>query len=245
MKKLFLLASLIMLTTPAIAKDTSKVVAIVNGTNIYSDSVDIIYKEIPENNIQELGGKAEVKKIIIDQLASAEALKQEAIRSNVSKSENFKKLLELETEKMIQEEYLRVEVEKRVTDKEIKETYNKALEDFRPAMEYNVYNILSKTEKDAQKIIKQLNKGADFQKLAIEEQKGKWKEEDAAKELADKEAKAALELELQEAEAVTEEEKRLVEIDKVEARYARFIKIGFLSLERISQNFVLCRLHLL
>ena len=167
MKKLLLLATILILATPAFA-GRGKVVATVNGENVYEDSVKLIYKEIPADNVKELGGKATVEKAIIEQLASAEALKQAALNSDVDKSENFKKMLKIETTKMIQEEYLRVAVEKKVDDKKLKEIYKTALKAFEPEMQYNIYNILSSTEKDAKSVIKKLKKGANFQELAVE-----------------------------------------------------------------------------
>ncbi len=167
MKKVLLLVTIAILATPAFA-GRGKVVATVNGANIYEDSVKLVSAEIPAESVEQLGGEATVRKTIIEQLAAAEALKQSALKSGVDKSKNFQKILKVEKERLIQEEYLRVQVEKRVSDKKIKETYDTAVEKFVPQMEYNIYNILSETEKDAKKIIKSLKKGADFQELAVE-----------------------------------------------------------------------------
>jgi peptidyl-prolyl cis-trans isomerase C len=168
MKKILLLATIAMLSTPAIAADRGKVVATVNGANIYSDSVNMIYKTISADNVKELGGEEDVKKTIINQLSAAEALKQAALKSDVLNSDSFKEMLKVETERLIQEEFLRLQVEKRVTEQKLKDAYNAALKEFKAEMQFDVSNILSKTEEDAKKIIKQLDDGADFAKLAVE-----------------------------------------------------------------------------
>ena len=168
MKKILLLATIAMLSTPAIAADRGKVVATVNGENIYEDSVQVIYRSIPADNIKTLGGEEEVTKTIIHQLTAAEALKQEALKSDFANSEGFKKLLKVETERLIQEEFLKMEVERRVTEERLKKAYDSAFKEFKADMEYNVSNILSKTEDKAKEIIKKLDDGADFVKLAVE-----------------------------------------------------------------------------
>lgn len=169
MKKLLLLATVAMLSSPTLAaNDRGKVMATVNGANIYEDSVNIIYKGIPAGDIEKMGGSEKVQKVIMDQLAAAEALKQASLKSDIEKSKDFQKLLKLEKERLLQEEYLRIEVEKRISAKDVKSAYDKALKEFKAETEYNVYNILSTTEKDAKAIIKELDKGADFQKLSAE-----------------------------------------------------------------------------
>ncbi|MCV6599307.1 MAG: peptidylprolyl isomerase [Alphaproteobacteria bacterium] len=168
MKKLLITTLAILISASAnAATNKGKVIATVNGENIYEYSVEAVYKTIPEDNIKSLGGKEKVTNAIINQLVSAEALKQEALKSGIEKNESFKEILKIERERLIQEEFLRQEVEKAITEKQIKEVYDEAVKEFSPEKEYLVFNILSKTEEDAKNIIKELESGADFSELAI------------------------------------------------------------------------------
>jgi len=169
-------------------------------TDKYADLIAKAKKYNEDTTLLEKAQKEELQTITDDYATKAEEKEKESERKKVDAIESIRKQL-IDTEAEERAEKLRL----------IQEDY---AEQIRLAELYYADDTEKKKELEA------------AQKLALDAQKLKWKEEDAAKELADKEAKAALELEIQEAGAVTEEEKRLVEIAKVEARYARFIKIA-------------------
>lgn len=169
MKKSLLLVALLMLSSTVSAKDA--VVATVNGASIYESSVATISSKIPVKDVEKLGGKDEVRKTIIKQLASAEALKQASLTSGIDKTDEFKEIMKLEKEKILQEEYLRIAVEKRVSESQIKDAYEQGIKKFKPQVMYNLSNILSATEEDAKNIVKELNNGANFEDLAVKKSK--------------------------------------------------------------------------
>jgi len=169
MKKILMIFTIALIASSAIAQDRGKVVATVNGENLYEDSVNYIYKEIPADNVTKLGGEEAVKKTIINQLVAAESLRQGALASGVDKDPEFQEYMHSEKERMIQEEFLRVESEKRVSEEDMKETYKKALADFKPETEYDIYSILNATKEDAEAVIKRLINGEKFEDLALKQ----------------------------------------------------------------------------
>jgi parvulin-like peptidyl-prolyl isomerase len=167
MKNFLIALILIISASNCFAKD-DKIVATVNGQNIYQSSVDALYGMLDPSNIDKMGGKDAIQSNLVKQLSAAEALKQAALNSDIKNDPQVKKLIEQETEQLIQQEFLKTNIEKRVSEDDVKATYEKAKKEFKPEMEYHMYNIIVKEEDQAKDIIKQLDKGADFQTLAKE-----------------------------------------------------------------------------
>ena len=140
-------------------------VATVNGKQIKQSVYDVITKDITAS-----GQKVDdnTKNAIINELVSSELVYQEAQRLGLDKQPEFLVREELGRRKLLTNVFLQDYLKKNpVSDADTKaayEQYKKAYGD----KEYNARHILVKTEAEAKEIIAQLNKGADFAKLAKE-----------------------------------------------------------------------------
>jgi peptidyl-prolyl cis-trans isomerase C len=139
--------------------------ATVNGKQIKQSVYDVITKDITAS-----GQKVDdnTKNAIINELVSSELVYQEAQRLGLDKQPEFLVREELGRRKLLTNVFLQDYLKKNpVSDADTKaayEQYKKAYGD----KEYSARHILVKTEAEAKDIITQLNKGADFAKLAKE-----------------------------------------------------------------------------
>lgn len=140
-------------------------VATVNGKPIKQSIYDLISKDITANG-QKIDDST--KNAIINELVSSELIYQEAQKIGLDKQPEYQVREELGRRKLLTSMYLQDYVKKNpVSDADTKaayEQYKKAYGD----KEYSARHILVKTEAEAKDIIAQLNKGADFAKLAKE-----------------------------------------------------------------------------
>ncbi len=160
--KTLITLAILSLAPSAFAADA---VATVNGKPIKQSIYDVITKDISANG-QKIDDNT--KNAIINELVSSELIYQEAQKLGLDKQPDFLAREELGRRKLLTSMFLQDYVKKNpVSDADTKaayEQYKKAYGD----KEYNARHILVKTETDAKDIIAQLNKGADFAKLAKE-----------------------------------------------------------------------------
>jgi peptidyl-prolyl cis-trans isomerase C len=155
-----LLASAIAL--PVAAADS---VATVNGKPIKQSLYDFIVKDagtrgqtIDENT----------RKVIIDKLIASELVHQEAQRLGLDKQPDFIARQELTNRELLVNTYLQDYLKKNpISEADIKAAYEKYKSEI-GNKEYSARHILVATEAEAKDIIAQLDKKADFAKLAKE-----------------------------------------------------------------------------
>lgn len=140
-------------------------VATVNGKPVKQSIYDVISKDITASG-QKIDDNA--KSAIIEELINSELIYQEAQKQGLDKQPDFLVREEMAKRKLLTSAYLQDYVKKHpVSDADAKaayEQYKKAYGD----KEYSARHILVKTEAEAKDIIAQLNKGADFAKIAKE-----------------------------------------------------------------------------
>ena len=155
-------AAILSLAPSAFAADA---IAMVNGKQIKQSVYDVITKDITASG-QKIDDNT--KNAIINELVSSELVYQEAQRLGLDKQPDFLVREELGRRKLLTNVFLQDYLKKNpVSDADTKaayEQYKKAYGD----KEYNARHILVKTEAEAKDFIAQLNKGADFAKLAKE-----------------------------------------------------------------------------
>jgi len=160
--KTLIAAAILSLAPSAFAADA---IATVNGKQIKQSVYDVITKDITASG-QKIDDNT--KNAIINELVSSELVYQEAQRLGLDKQPEFLVREELGRRKLLTNVFLQDYLKKNpVSDADTKaayEQYKKAYGD----KEYNARHILVKTEAEAKDIIAQLNKGADFAKLAKE-----------------------------------------------------------------------------
>ena len=146
--------------TPAI--DKADAVAIVNGQYIAKSTLDQLQKEISERG----HGQTFPKEKLVEELIQRELLVQDAEQKHLDKSTEI--LAQLDSAKktlLTQADVQNFIKANPVTDAEVKAEYDSKVAG-ENGTEYKARHILVKTEDEAKKLIAELDKGADFAKLA-------------------------------------------------------------------------------
>ncbi|AHC73946.1 peptidyl-prolyl cis-trans isomerase [Candidatus Endolissoclinum faulkneri L5] len=93
---------------------------------------------------------------------------KEAIASGIAEQNDVKLLIKEAKDRVITEVYLTQNIASKVTDNLLRKRYNEIIANRTDKQEIKARHILLKSEKEAKDIIKELDKGADFAKLANE-----------------------------------------------------------------------------
>ena len=146
--------------TPAISK--ADAVAVVNGQYIPKTTLAELEKEIAERG----HGQTFPKEKLIEELIQRELLVQDAIQKQLDKSAEVIAQLESARKTLLTQAGVQNFIKANpVTDAEIKAEYDSKVAG-ENGIEYKARHILVKTEDEAKKLIAELDKGADFAKLA-------------------------------------------------------------------------------
>ncbi len=147
-------------SAPVVKKEDA--VAEVNGKFIAKSTLANLEKEITERS----QGQAFPKEKLVEELIRRELLVQDALKKQLDKSpEIVERLEEAKKALLTQVDVQNFMKANPVTDAEIKAEYDKQVGGAN-ATEYKARHILVKTEAEAKKLIAELDKGADFAKLA-------------------------------------------------------------------------------
>jgi len=159
-------------TNSAFALDKNSVAA-VNGKNITQKQYQAHIKQRAAQSQQQGQQAAPVnRQVILDELINREVLLQEAKKKKLHKDKKVKAQLEqLKNNLLIQALIAKSPAAKPVSEKELKEVYDKQIGNADP-QEYKARHILVKDEAKAKKLIKQLNDGANFEEVAKKESTG-------------------------------------------------------------------------
>ncbi|PPK76425.1 peptidyl-prolyl cis-trans isomerase C [Methylobacter tundripaludum] len=146
--------------TPAI--DKADAVAVVNGQYIAKSTLETLEKEIAERS----HGQTFPKEKLVEELIQRELLVQDATQKQLDKSPELVAQLEAAKKALLTQADLQNFIKANpVTDAEIKAEYDSKVA-AEKGTEYKARHILVKTETEAKKLITELDKGADFAKLA-------------------------------------------------------------------------------
>ena len=153
---------------------TDKVYAVVNGENITATDIAVALRDprVQFDTLQEAQ-----KKQVLQNVVEQKILAQEAYKSNIVKSAEFKNELAKVKQNLAYQMWIR-DLSKAVTatDAEIKSHYEKNKSKYITPMQLKASHILLKTEKEANEIIKSLKSSKDtkasFTKLAKEKSTG-------------------------------------------------------------------------
>ncbi len=147
-------------SAPTVSK--ADAVAVVNGQYISKATLTELEKEIAERG----HGQTFPKEKLIEELIQREILVQDAVQKQLDKSESIVTQLESAKKTLLTQadvqDYIKANP---VTDAEIKAEYDSKISALN-GTEYKARHILVKTEAEAKKLIAELDKGADFAKLA-------------------------------------------------------------------------------
>lgn len=154
-------------TKPAEAQEASKIIATVNGDNITEPEYQN-YLQLRQQQLGPIADKDKEKKVVLDEMIDKLLLAQYAIDNKVDKDPEVSALI-----KRVREEILAQAVQRNllrdnpITEDDVKKRFEQEVENTHKT-EYKVRHILVKDENEAKDIIAQLQKGANFAKLAQE-----------------------------------------------------------------------------
>jgi len=156
-------SGLFLASSPLVAED--KILATVNGQNVTESQLEIA---AAQSKIDFKAITPEQKKLLTEALINRQLVLGEAIKANYNNDPDIKARVKALTDSYIAANYLAVIAEKmNSTEDEMKAYYNKNVVPNVPK-EYKARHILVKTEDEAKTLIKEIDSGADFSKLAKE-----------------------------------------------------------------------------
>ncbi len=172
-KKTILATSIISLAlaaTTLTAEDkvaTDVVIATVNGDKIMKSTLDGYLAVLSKS-----GKRTANKQAAVDDLVATEIALQEARKSDILNRPATKKAIEDFTRNVLLKTWTKEKVDGfEITDDAVKAAYDERVTKL-ASKEYNARHILLKTEDEAKAVIKELDGGADFEKLAKEKSTG-------------------------------------------------------------------------
>ena len=156
------------LAAPAAAQEKAPdpVVADVNGEKIHLSDLVSTYRALPQR-LQQVPFEQLFKPLVEHQIA-IRLLAAEGRKAKLQESEAVQKRLRYIEGQYLYEAYVEKIVAERATEEKLKEAYAAFVKDYKGEDEVRASHILVKTEQEAKDIIIQLEKGADFAKLAKE-----------------------------------------------------------------------------
>ena len=146
--------------------DPAKVVATVNGQTITEADLTLAEADLDQQFAQlppEQRRAAAFSAIIEIRLLAAEGRAK-----GLDKDADFQRRMAFLQQRALHSELVDKEVADKITDEEVRARYDKEMADTPPVNEVKARHILVKTKEEALEIIKQLDGGADFEKLANE-----------------------------------------------------------------------------
>ncbi|PPR12195.1 MAG: putative peptidyl-prolyl cis-trans isomerase [Alphaproteobacteria bacterium MarineAlpha11_Bin1] len=142
------------------------VVATVDGANIFRSDVYAARTQLPEQ-YRELP-MDQVFLPLVNQLVRSKLLVAKAREENLHESAAYQDRLRLIKDRLLEEALLAKVINARLTDKMLRAKYEDAFENLPSKEEIRARHILVKTESEAKLLVKKLDGGADFAKLAFD-----------------------------------------------------------------------------
>jgi len=163
------LAAILMAGQPVRAQDANAVIAKVNGAEIRQSDLAIAEEELAPS-LQQLD-PASRRESLISFLIDMKIVAKAAEDKKVGDSAQFKQRLAFARNRLLMDSILADEGKAAVTDDAMKKVYEEATKQASGEKEVHARHILVQTEDEAKAIKAELDKGADFAKLAKEKSK--------------------------------------------------------------------------
>jgi peptidyl-prolyl cis-trans isomerase C len=144
-----------------------QVAARVNGVEIKTSEVRALENALPPQIKAQAKDKDKLFGLLRDQLIDIKLVTEEAKKANLENDPDVQAALAKAKEQILIQAYLAKQVKSKVTEQAVRAAYDEEVKNMpKDAMEVKARHILVKDEKTAQDIIKKLEGGADFMKLA-------------------------------------------------------------------------------
>ena len=154
---------------PVRAQDTNPVLAKVNGAEIRQSDLAVAEEELGPS-LQQMD-PATRRENLIAFLIDMKIVAKAAETKKVADSSEFKQRLAFARDRLLMDSLLATEGKAAVTDDAMKKVYEEATKQVSGEQEVHARHILVPTEEEAKAIKAELDKGADFAKLAKEKSK--------------------------------------------------------------------------
>lgn len=169
MRKLLVLVFSISLLAACAQKGEQKgpYLAKVGNTKITQNDLEREFKNLPDF-AQKMFEDSKGKEQFLDELIKKEMLYQEAVKRGLDKDTEFQRKVEEFRKLTLISQLLEKEIEEKtkVTEKDVRDYYEKHKEELASVSQIRASHILVKTEEEAKKVQERLKKGEDFAALA-------------------------------------------------------------------------------
>lgn len=163
-------AALTSLAPAVLAETADPVVAKVNGAEIHRSEVEAAKTQLPEQ-YRDLPMER-IYEPLLNQLIRSKIIAQKARDAKLQETEEHKRRLAMIEDRLLEEAYLRDAIEKKLTEDALRARYKDSISKFEAAEEIRARHILVKSKEEAEAVIKEIEGGADFAKLAAEKSIG-------------------------------------------------------------------------
>jgi peptidyl-prolyl cis-trans isomerase C len=149
---------------------SSKVVATVNGSPI--TEADVAFTAIDLAPTLEQYSPEQRTRILMDLLINQKLMAEAAQKDGIQDSKEFMQRMALMRERTLRDFYFNEKVQKSISDEAVKQSYEQQAAEIAAEEEVRARHILVKTKEEAEAIIKEIEGGAEFEKLAGEKSIG-------------------------------------------------------------------------
>jgi peptidyl-prolyl cis-trans isomerase C len=166
------------MTAPLFAADSKDILARMEGRDITRSDLNKFLTTLPPQ--ARALPKAVLEPMALDQLINDQLLTNAANAGKTRESDEFKEREAELMEQLTREIYLSKRIDKRVTNSAIRDEYSRFVKENPAQTEYEARHMLVDSKEKAEGLIKQLDSGADFAKLASQNNSGPEKEKGGA-----------------------------------------------------------------
>lgn len=147
-------------------KNPDTVVATVNGAKITEADLGFVSEDFADqlSRVPE----ADRRHVLTDVLIDMQLIAQAGQKAGIDKTDAFQQRIDYLRTRALRNAYISEDVSNSVTDAEVKARYDAEIAKLPKQQEIHARHILVKTKAEAEEIIKELKKGADFATLAKE-----------------------------------------------------------------------------
>ncbi len=146
--------------------DDNKTIATVNGKPITQLDINLAENEIGSD----LGNLPldTKKRVLLEYLIETELFAEAAKSEGLDSGTDFEQRMEYMRRRALRETYFDKKIKSKISQAEARKFYDDSVKGLKPQEEVKARHILVKTEEDAQELLEQIGRGADFAELAKE-----------------------------------------------------------------------------
>lgn len=148
-------------------KPGDPVVATVDGKNVKRTDVYRFIQTMPAN-VQQMPATA-VYPIALEQVINTRLIQNKAEAANLESDPEVQREMDMAKQQIIRNVYLERELNKRISESELKKAYKEAVKNVPDVEERKASHILVESEDKAKEIIERLKEGANFNEIAQKE----------------------------------------------------------------------------